>query len=127
NTPDQVAIKFLNAMYTYDFDMAKDMSTKNTWPIINGLKKSTSHITEEEKMAIVGKLKIEIIEVKPETDSTELVYYKTEPDIQICKAIKILKQIDEEGKTKYKIDNSSTDSLSGADDLQLNETIMPFS
>jgi hypothetical protein len=126
NTPDQFAIKFLNAMYICDFDLAKDLSTKNTWPIINGLKKNTSHLSEDDKMELVGKLKVEILDVKAETDSTDLIYFKTTPDFQIFKAIKILKQTDEEGNIKFKVDNSSTDSLSGADDFQLNEVILPF-
>src|SRR5690606_33539246 len=108
------------------FDLAKDLSTKNTWPIINGLKKNTSHLSEEDKMELVGKLKVEILDVKAETDSTDLIYFITTPDFQIFKAIKILKQTDEEGNIKFKVNNSSTDSLSGADDFQLNEVILPF-
>ncbi len=126
NTPDQTAIKFLNCMYTYDFEGAKNLSTSNTWPIINGIKKATAEVSEEEKLAMVGKLKVEILNVKQETDSTELVYYNTQPDFQIFKAIKILKQVDEDGKIRYKVDNASTDSLSGGDDLQLDEVIHPF-
>ena len=126
NTPDQTVIKFLNSMYTMDFEMAKSLSTKNTWNIINGLDGKTKHITEEQKAAMMGKLKVTITSVVPETDSTSLVYYSTEPPFQIFPVIRVLSQEDQDGRMRYKIDVSSLDSLSGGDDLILTEETKPF-
>lgn len=126
NSPDQTAIKFLNSMYTMDFEMAKSLSTRNTWNFINIIEHKTKGITDEEKAKLSGKLSVTVTSVIPETDSTVLVYYSTEPTFQIFTALRVLKQEDQDGRIKYKIDNSSLDSLSGADELLLTEETLPF-
>lgn len=126
NSPDQTATKFLSSMYSMDFELARSLSTKNTWNIIKILEHKTKDVTEEEKSALIGKLKVTITEIIPETDSTELVYFTTEPDFQIFPALRILSQTDADGRVRYKVDNSSLDSLSGGDALIVTENMKPF-
>ncbi len=126
NTPEQTAAKFLNSLYNYDFEMAKSLSTRNTWSILNIMDARTKDIPDEVKQENVGKLKINITRTVQETDSTYIVYYTTEPDFQIFPALRILKLEDEDGKPRYRIDISSLDSLSGGNDAFIEEEILPI-
>jgi len=124
NTAEQTAIKFLISMRQMDFEMAKSLSTKNTWYMINIMEGSTKHLSEEEREKLSEeKLTIDITETKPETDSTVLVYYTTEPDFNIFPALRLLKQEDQDGRIKWKVDISSLDSISGGEEMYIEETM----
>lgn len=126
NTPEQTAMKFLNSLYNYDFEMAKSISTRSTWSILNIMDARTKDIPDEVKQEQVGKLKINITRTVPETDSTYIIYYTTDPDFQIFPALRILKLTDEDGKPRYRVDISSLDSLSGSSDAFIEEEILPI-
>lgn len=124
NTAEQTAIKFLISMRQMDFEMAKSLSTKNTWYMINIMEGSTKHLSEQEREKLSEeKLTIDITETKPETDSTVLVYYTTEPDFNIFPALRLLKQEDQDGRIKWKVDISSLDSISGGEEMYIEETM----
>lgn len=126
NTPDHTVVKFLSSMYGMDYEMAKSLSTRNTVNIINIIEHKTKHVTEEEKAELIGKLRVSIDSTITETDSTYLVYYKTEPNFQIFPVIRVLAQTDQDGRVRFKIDNSSLDSITGGDELIITETVQPF-
>lgn len=126
NTPEQTAIKFLNSMYTYDFEGAKNISTKSTWNMLNILEAKTQDISDEVKSANIGKLKVKILDSRKESDSTFIIFYSAEPDFQPFPALRVQKFVDEYEKVTYKVDVSSLDSLSGIDDAVIEEEIMPI-
>lgn len=124
NTAEQTAIKFITSMRQMDFEMAKSLSTKNTWYMINIMEAATKHIPEDEREKLSEqKLHIEVTDTKPETDSTVLVYYKTDPDFNIFPALRLLKQEDQDGRVKWKVDISSLDSISGGEEMYIEETM----
>jgi hypothetical protein len=125
NTPENTAIKFLNSLYNYDFEMAKSMSTRNTWGMLNIMNAKTKDVSDEKKQENIGKLRVTITDTQKETDSTVIVYFSTEPSFQIFKGIRILEE-EEDGRPRYKVDMSSLDSLSGFDDIIIEEETLPI-
>lgn len=125
NTPEAAASKFILSMRTLDFETARGMSTKATWNLINIMDAHTKAISDEQKQALGENFKINIDKVEPETDSTVLISYTTDPTFVIVPKIRMIREFDIDGRTRWKADISSIDSMLMGEEDYIEETIVP--
>lgn len=125
NTPEAAASKFILSMRTLDFETAKEMSTKATWNLINIIDAHTKAVTDEQKQALGENFKISITNVEPESDSTVLISYSTDPAFVIVPKIRMIREFDIDGRTRWKADISSIDSMLMGEEDYIEETMVP--
>lgn len=109
SSPKAIAEQFLFSLRTLDIEKAKSISTKNTWDFLNILESSSEQITDDEKEELGRKLKIKITDINEESDSTIIVTYISDPKILPFNKIRMLKNVDKNGKDRWKVDISTID------------------
>ncbi|KAA5533123.1 DUF4878 domain-containing protein [Taibaiella lutea] len=119
NSPQAVTEKFLTSVVQADFDKAKALSTKNTWGMLDIWAAFTKEIPENVKAEKAENFKVKILDTKTESDSTVIVTYSTEPKILPFNKIRLQKELDIEGRIKWKVDISTLE-LGTGDELYIN-------
>jgi len=119
NSPQAVTEKFLTSVVQTDFDKAKALSTKNTWGMLDIWASFTKGIPEKVKQEKAENFKVKILDTKKESDSTVVVTYTTDPKILPFNKIRLQKELDIEGRVKWKVDISTLE-LGTADELYIN-------
>lgn len=120
NSPQAVTEKFLNSFVKMDYETAKSLSTKNTWGLLDIWISFSKDIPEEVKKEKTENFKVKVTDVKKETDSTMIVSYVTEPKVLPFNKLRLLRQTDQEGRERWKVDISTLD-LVGGDELYIEE------
>lgn len=120
NSPQAVTEKFLNSFVKMDYETAKSLSTKNTWGMLDIWASFSKDIPEAIKKEKAANFKVRITESKKESDSTMIITYITEPKILPFNKLRLLKQTDQEGRERWKVDISTLD-LIGGDELYIEE------
>lgn len=120
NSPEAVAEKFLVSFSKLDYETAKSVSTKPTWELLGIMEAYTKELSEEEVEAKSKNLKIKITDNKRETDSTVLISYTTMPKILPFNKLRLLRQLDKEGRERWKVDISTLDLIAG-EELYMDE------
>jgi len=119
NSPQAVTEKFLTSVVQADFDKAKSLSTKNTWGMLDIWAAFTKEIPENVKAEKAENFKVKVLETKTESDTTVIVTYSTDPKILPFNKIRLQKELDIEGRVKWKVDISTLELGSG-DELYIN-------
>lgn len=120
NSPQAVTEKFLISFSRMDFETAKGLSTKNTWDLLEIMAAFGKEVPETYKEKMGDQLKIKITHTEKESDSTVIVSYTTEPKLLPFNKLRLLKEVDANGRDRWKVDFSSL-SIIGADELYLEE------
>lgn len=120
NSPQAVTEKFLSSFVKMDYETAKSLSTKNTWGLLEIWASFSKDIPEEVRKEKASNFKVNITESKKESDSTVIITYTTEPKILPFNKLRLLKQTDQEGRERWKVDISTLD-LVGGDELYIEE------
>lgn len=120
NSPQAVTEKFLTSFVQNDFDKAKSLSTKSTWEMLDIWAAFTKDIPDNVKEEKAKNFKVKILEIKAESDSTMVVTYSTEPKFLPFNKLRLLKQIDIDGRVRWKVDIATLDTNSG-DELYMNQ------
>ena len=120
NSPQAVAEKFLNSFVKMDYESAKALSTKNTWGLLDIWASFSKDIPEEVRKEKAANFKVNITESKKESDSTMIITYTTEPKILPFNKLRLLKQTDQEGRERWKVDISTLD-LVGGEEMYIEE------
>ena len=89
NGPKSVAEKFLEGLYHYDYETAKEVSTDETKKMLDLMAEFSARVPESEKQE-AKKIKIDIKDVKEEND-TALVTYTLSDDPKE-KKVRLVKQ-----------------------------------
>lgn len=118
NSPQAVTEKFLTSVVQTDFDKAKSLSTKNTWGMLDIWAAFTKGIPQNVKDAKAENFTVKITGNEKESDSTVIVSFSTVPKILPFNKIRLLKDVDIEGRVRWKVDISTLDLGSG-DELYL--------
>jgi len=118
NSPQAVTEKFLTSFIQNDFDKAKSLSTKNTWEMLDIWASFTKEIPEEVKQQKAENFKVKILETKAESDSTMIVTYSTEPKFLPFNKLRLLRELDLDGRVRWKVDISTLD-INGGDELYM--------
>jgi hypothetical protein len=119
NSPQAVTEKFLTSFVQNDFDKAKALSTKNTWEMLDIWASFTKDIPDAEKEKNAANFKVKILGVKAESDSTMIVTYSTDPKFLPFDKLRLLKQVDIDGRVKWKVDIATLANNNG-DELYSN-------
>ncbi len=120
NSPQAVTEKFLNSFVRMDYESAKSLSTQNTWELLDIWASFAKEIPDEVKKKKAENFKVTITDTKRESDSTYVVTYTTEPKILPFNKIRLLRQADQEGRERWKVDISTLDLL-GGEELYIEE------
>lgn len=120
NSPQAVTEKFLNSFVKMDYETAKSLSTKNTWGLLDIWASFSKDIPEEIKKDKAAGFKVKITESRKESDSTVIITYTTEPKVLPFNKLRLLKQTDQEGRERWKVDISTLD-LVGGEELNIEE------
>lgn len=123
NTPDSVARKFLISFNQMDFATAKSLSTSSTWEILDIMAEATKDIPQERKENFASQFKVDILTVKQETDSTTVVTFKTEPKRLPFNQLRMVKTVNKDGNTRWKVDISTLDLLNSEENQASDEPI----
>ncbi len=113
NSPQAVTEKFLVSFSKMDYTTAKNLSTQNTWAMLDILASFTKEMPEAEKNALFQNFKVKVTDSKKESDSTMIVTYVTEPKILPFNKLRLLQQKDLEGNIRWKVDISTLDLVGG--------------
>lgn len=119
-SPQYIAQRFLYSVRSMDFEVAKSLSTKNTWSFLNIMKSFTDSIPPEVKESYAKDLKITITSVVEESDSTVIVSYEATPKVLPFNKFRMQKSVDINGRDRWKVDISTID-LVDADSLIIEE------
>jgi len=111
HTPESVARKFLISFNQMDFATAKSLSTSNTWEILDIMSEATKNIPQERKENFASQFKVDILGVKKESDSTMVVTFKTKPKRLPFNQFRMVKSVNMDGNTRWKVDISTLDLL----------------
>lgn len=111
NTPESVARKFLISFNQMDFATAKSLSTPSTWEILDIMAEATRDIPQERKENFAKQFSVDILGVKKESDSTMVVTFETKPKRLPFNQLRLLKTINKDGNTRWKVDISTLDLL----------------
>jgi len=120
NSPQAVTEKFLISFSRMDFETAKRLSTRNTWDLLEIMAAFGKEVPDAYKEKMADQLKIKITGTEKESDSTVIVSYTTSPKLLPFNKLRLLKDIDANGRDRWKVDFSSLDIL-GADQMYLEE------
>lgn len=120
NSPQAVTEKFLSSFVKMDYETAKALSTKNTWGLLDIWASFSKDIPEELRKEKAAQFKVTITESKKESDSTMIITYVSEPKILPFNKLRLLKQTDQEGRERWKVDISTLD-LVGGEDMYIEE------
>ncbi|MFT4061520.1 MAG: hypothetical protein QM642_04095 [Edaphocola sp.] len=124
NSPQAVTEKFLNSFVKSDYETAKAISTKNTWGLLGIWASFSKGVPEDVKADKAAGFKVKITGTEKESDSTVIVGYTTEPKLLPFNKLRLLRQMDQEGRERWKVDISTLD-LIGADDLYIEQCAKP--
>jgi len=124
NSPQAVTEKFLNSFVKMDYETAKSLSTRNTWGLLDIWISFSKDIPEAVKKEKAENFKVKITDQKKETDSTVIVSYVTEPKVLPFNKLRLLRQLDPEGRERWKVDISTLD-LIGGEELYIEEEQKP--
>ena len=94
-----------------DFATAKSLSTSNTWEILDIMSEATKNIPQERKENFASQFKVDILGVKKESDSTMVVTFKTKPKRLPFNQFRMVKSVNMDGNTRWKVDISTLDLL----------------
>ena len=120
NSPQAVTEKFLSSFVKMDYETAKALSTKNTWGLLDIWASFSKDIPEEVRNEKAAHFKVRITDSKKESDSTMIISYTTEPKILPFNQLRLLRQMDAEGRERWKVDISTLD-LVGGDEMYIEE------
>lgn len=121
SSPKAIAEQFLFSLRTLDIEKAKSISTKNTWDFLNILESTAAQVSEDEKENLGRNLKIKIIDINDESDSTVIVTFTSSPEILPFNKIRMLKNVDKNGRDRWKVDISTIDLVEN-DELILEQS-----
>lgn len=116
NTPESVARKFLISFNQMDFATAKSLSTSNTWEILDIMSEATKNIPQERKENFASQFTVDILGVKKESDSTLVITFKTKPKRLPFNQLRMVKSVNNDGNTRWKVDISTLDLLNSEED-----------
>jgi hypothetical protein len=120
NSPQAVTEKFLTSFVQNDFDKAKSLSTKSTWEMLDIWASFTKDVPEKVKEEKAANFKVKILDTKAESDSSMIVTYSTTPKFLPFNKLRLLKEVDIDGRIRWKVDISTLATNSG-DELYMNQ------
>ncbi|RYG29578.1 MAG: hypothetical protein EOO01_38010 [Chitinophagaceae bacterium] len=120
NSPQAVTEKFLSSFVKMDLETAKSLSTKNTWGLLDIWASFSKDVPEAMRQEKAANFKVKITETRKESDSTMIITYTSEPKILPFNKLRLLRQVDQEGRERWKVDISTLD-LVGGDEMYIEE------
>lgn len=111
NSPESVVKKFLVSFNRLDFTTAKSLSSKGTWEILDIMAAYTKEVSDEKKIELSKDFTVKITKVEQESDSTVIVYFKTNPKRLPFDHLRLYKTLNKNEEVRWKIDISTLDLM----------------
>lgn len=119
-SPEAVSQLFLISLNKADFETASGISTKNTRDILKIMAyNSDGKLTDEQKEQRAANFEVKITGHMPESDTTVIVTFVTKPEILPFKQVRLLKQLEKDGRERWKVDISTLDLAGGSDQYNI--------
>ena len=120
NSPQAVTEKFLTSFVQNDFDKAKSLSTKSTWEMLDIWASFTKDIPDNIKQQKSENFKVKIAGIQAESDTSVIVSFSTDPKFLPFNKLRLLKDVDIDGRIRWKVDIATLGSNNG-DEIYMNQ------